>query len=286
MMFDRMVFNFFFTLIAVLASATRLSAQLCETSVIPPATINGIELTATSNGSVFEFLDAYTSCGSYSTPANSVWLGSTGDFSYTVNFSQPVNNVSFVINAAGQIENEIFIFTTNTGVPTVTDVSSCYSSVSGNVVTSGLNADPASLGGGGIFTVINSSNYTSITVTGPGGSAGSLMSICTALSPAPTPVPVSPCEWWKDLEHLELPNVITPNGDGINDELVINPSYTECYGYEITIFNRWGNEVFQGADGTALFKGIDLNGERLSQGVYFYSFKSNDQEKSGYFSVL
>lgn len=286
MMFDKMIFNFFFTLLLVLASAINLSAQFCETSVVPPATVNGIELTATYDGSVFSFLDAYTSCGSYSTPPNSIWVGSTGAFSYTVTFSQPVNNVSFVINATGQTENEIFIFTTNTGIPTVTDVSSCYSSVSGNVLTSGLNADPAALGGGGFFTVTNSSNYTSITINGSGGSAGSLMAICATLSPAPTPVPVSPCEWWKDLEHLEIPNVITPDGDGINDELAINPSYTECYGYEFRIFNRWGNEVFHENDGTALFNGIDLNGEPLSQGVYFYSFKSNDQEKSGYFSIL
>ncbi|MES2555730.1 MAG: gliding motility-associated C-terminal domain-containing protein [Bacteroidota bacterium] len=276
----------FFAVIVAVASVTQLSAQLCETSVVPPATVNGIEMTATFDGSVFEFLDAYTSCGSYSTPANSLWLGSTGEFSYTVNFSQPVNNVSFVIAAAGQLIDEIFIFTTNTGIPVVTDVSSCYSSVSGNVVTSGLNADPASLGGGGIFTVTNSSDYTSVTVTGPGGSAGSLMAICANLNGGPTPAPVSPCEWYSDLEHLELPNVITPDGDGINDELEINPLYTECYGYEITIFNRWGNEVFRGNDGATLFNGIDLNGERLSQGVYFYSFKSNDQEKSGYFSVF
>ncbi|OGS78837.1 MAG: hypothetical protein A3D31_02370 [Candidatus Fluviicola riflensis] len=282
-MFEKMAANSFFAVTIVLASVTQLSAQLCETSVVPPATVNGIEMTSTFDGSVFTFANAYTSCGSYSTPVNSVWLGLSGDFSYTVNFSQPVNNVSFVINASGQLIDEIFIFTTNTGIPVLTDVSSCYSSVSGNVLTSGLDADPASLGGGGIFTVTNSSDYTSITVSGPGGSAGSLMAICANVVSSE---PVSPCKFYSDLEHLELPNVITPDGDGINDEFAINPIYTECYDYEINIFNRWGNEVFQGTDGTALFKGIDLNGERLSQGVYFYSFKSNDQEKIGYFSVF
>ncbi|HLP53645.1 MAG TPA: gliding motility-associated C-terminal domain-containing protein [Fluviicola sp.] len=278
-----MAAKFFFTATAVLTSVTQLSAQFCQGSVVPPATVNGIELTSTFDGSVFTFETAYTSCGSYSTPANSVWLGSTGDFSYTVYFSQPVNNVSFVINAAGQLIDEIFIFTTNTGIPNITDVSSCYSSVSGNVVTSGLNADPASLGGGGIFTVTNSSDYTSVTITGPGGSAGSLMAICADVQPSG---PVSPCKFYSDLDHLDIPNVITPDGDGINDELLIDEVYTSCYSHEITIFNRWGNLVFQGTEATVPFSGIDLNGEKLSQGVYFYSFKSNNQEKSGYFSIF
>ena len=280
-----LVVRFFYLVVLIIAPVSQLFAQPCNAQVVPPATVNGIEITSTFDGSVFTFSDAYTSCGNYSTPANSVWLGSTGSFSYTVNFSQPVNNVTFVLNATGQVINEIFTFTTNTGIPAVTDVSSCFSSVNGNVVTSGLNADPDALGGGGIFTVSNALNYTSITIEGPGGSAGSLMAICANIESV-EPVIVSPCEFYSDLEHLEIPNVITPNGDDLNDELLINPAYTACYGYEITIYNRWGNQVFQGNDGTALFKGNDMNGERLSQGVYFYAFKSNNQEKSGYFSVL
>lgn len=271
-------------ILIVLFTALTLPAfpQLCEEPVVPPATINGIILTATSTGSVTTFADPYTSCGNYNTPANSVWLGSGGEFSYTVQFSVPVNNITFVIAATGQTMDELFTFTTNTGTPWITSISNCYSSVSGNVISSGLNADPNSMGGGGIFIISNSAAYTSVTITGPGGSAGSLLAICAT----PAPDPISICEWFADLSHLEIPNVITPNGDNINDEFVIPASYSTCFGYDLRIFNRWGNEIFHGTDETAFFNGKDTDGESVSQGVYFYSFVSNNQKRSGYFSIL
>ncbi|SUJ00932.1 gliding motility-associated C-terminal domain [Sphingobacterium spiritivorum] len=63
---------------------------------------------------------------------------------------------------------------------------------------------------------------------------------------------------------LHIPNVFTPNGDGIND-------YFEIIGYEyydrigITIVNRWGNEVYR--NGTYDNK---WNGSGLNTGTYFY----------------
>lgn len=241
-----------------------------------------MEITSTSTGSVTTFLDPYTSCGNYSTPANSVWLGSGGEFSYTVQFSEPVNNVQFVINATGESSDELFTFTTTGGIPWITTVSSCFSSVNGNVISSGLNADPNALGGGGIFIVSANAAYTSVTITGPGGSAGSLMAICAI----PVSNPISICEWFSDLSHLEIPNVITPNGDQINDEFSIPESYSSCYDYELKIFNRWGNSIFEGTKTTTFFNGKDANGESVSKGVYFYTFSSNNQSLSGYFSIL
>jgi gliding motility-associated-like protein len=272
------------SLLIVLFAVLTLPAfsQLCEELIVPPATMNGLEVSSTSTGSVSTFADPYTSCGNYSTPANSVWLGSGGEFSYTVQFSEPVNNVKFVINAAGQGINEVFTFTTTSGNPWITTVSSCFSSVNGNVISSGLNADPNSLGGGGVFIVSASTSYTAVTINGPGGSAGSLMAIC-AISVSD---PISICEWFSNLSHLEIPNVITPNGDQINDEFSIPESYSSCYDYELKIFNRWGNSIFEGTKSTAFFNGKDANGESVSQGVYFYTFSSNNQRRNGYFSIL
>ena len=71
--------------------------------------------------------------------------------------------------------------------------------------------------------------------------------------------------------------MFTPNGDGINDAFDID-ILGETF-YEIKIYNRWGNKVFEGnADG----KGNDGNnwngktdndGLPNSAGVYFYTFK-------------
>jgi gliding motility-associated-like protein len=67
-----------------------------------------------------------------------------------------------------------------------------------------------------------------------------------------------------------LPNVYTPNGDGINDYFVPYP-YDFVEKVNMQIFNRWGSLVFKTED-----PDINWNGEELqtknecSEGVYFY----------------
>lgn len=63
---------------------------------------------------------------------------------------------------------------------------------------------------------------------------------------------------------LEVPNVFTPNGDGINDQFEIRglTAYPEN---QLIIFNRWGNEVMR----TAPYRN-DWDGANLSEGTYYY----------------
>jgi len=75
---------------------------------------------------------------------------------------------------------------------------------------------------------------------------------------------------------LRFYNVITPNGDGLNDTWII-----ECAGQfpgnSVTIFNRWGEEVntFTGYNNTSVvWKGTGKNNEPLPGGTYFYLFSS------------
>lgn len=64
--------------------------------------------------------------------------------------------------------------------------------------------------------------------------------------------------------ELSIPNIITPNGDGLND-------YFEIVGYEaferveITIFTRWGNEVYRNYNYDNRW-----NGNGLSDDIYYY----------------
>lgn len=87
---------------------------------------------------------------------------------------------------------------------------------------------------------------------------------------------------------IQVPNVFTPNGDGINDAFDID-ILGEAF-YEIKIYNRWGNKVFEGhADGKGN-DGINWNGKSdndgwaNSAGVYYYTFKYkfdlNESEKT------
>jgi gliding motility-associated-like protein len=70
-----------------------------------------------------------------------------------------------------------------------------------------------------------------------------------------------------------IPNVITPNGDGQNDRFMIE--FMEYFpGTQLTIFNRWGNVVFDQSNYDqyqVMNNGWDP--EDLSAGVYFYELK-------------
>ncbi|WP_298114988.1 gliding motility-associated C-terminal domain-containing protein [Flavobacterium sp.] len=150
----------------------------CSYSVVPPAIVNGVFVTATFSGYVSTYPNQYSTCsGSVITPANSIWLGSFGSFNYTLDFDQPVNNLVIAMTGAG-FESENFIFNTNGGVPSISSSLSCFSTIIGNTILSGAGSG-VSDGGGGIFTITAPNNFTSITINGDGGSNGSLVSICS-----------------------------------------------------------------------------------------------------------
>jgi len=64
----------------------------------------------------------------------------------------------------------------------------------------------------------------------------------------------------------ELPNVITPNGDDINDRI-------EFIGFYITVTNRWGNTVYEGLDN---WNGLNSNNEECIEGVYYYTIHNEE----------
>jgi hypothetical protein len=120
-------------------TTTNAFGGVCSASVVPPTTLNGIIITESFTGSVLTYsLSAYTSCGTVTKPINSKWLGKTGNFSYTLNFSQPVNNLVIALTATGHNYDEIFTFTSGT---------SCYSAIVANTIYSGLGAPMAGNGG-------------------------------------------------------------------------------------------------------------------------------------------
>ncbi|NQX98937.1 MAG: PKD domain-containing protein, partial [Flavobacteriales bacterium] len=65
-----------------------------------------------------------------------------------------------------------------------------------------------------------------------------------------------------------VPNVFTPNGDGINDELIVL-GVDETAEFEIKIFNRWGKLVFESS---SLINNWDgkVGNDVGSAGTYFY----------------
>jgi gliding motility-associated-like protein len=67
-----------------------------------------------------------------------------------------------------------------------------------------------------------------------------------------------------------LPNVFSPNGDGVNDLFGPFP-YRGVKEIDLQVFNRWGQLVFETRDPDINWNGTHKdNGEPLSDGVYFY----------------
>ncbi len=71
--------------------------------------------------------------------------------------------------------------------------------------------------------------------------------------------------------EIIIPNVFTPNGDGIND--VFHFQNEEFWNIKTQIFNRWGQLVFEG-EGTERWDGT-FEGNKASDGVYFYFIEAN-----------
>jgi gliding motility-associated-like protein len=66
---------------------------------------------------------------------------------------------------------------------------------------------------------------------------------------------------------LQVPNVFTPNGDGVNDEFRV--AYRSIKTYRIDIFNRWGRKVYSSTNPALGWDGRIGKGE-AAPGVYFY----------------
>jgi len=80
----------------------------------------------------------------------------------------------------------------------------------------------------------------------------------------------------KTWNNISFPNVITPNGDGLNDELVFDVDIENCSPYLVWVYNRWGRLVFEGGSGGASFRGFTQDGAKLEDGVYQYIVRAAD----------
>ena len=75
---------------------------------------------------------------------------------------------------------------------------------------------------------------------------------------------------------VEVPNVFTPNGDGVNDVFQVKAwSVTE---FHAVVLNRWGRKVFEWSDPDAGWDGR-INGKYASPGTYYYIVTAKGSEK-------
>jgi gliding motility-associated-like protein len=65
-----------------------------------------------------------------------------------------------------------------------------------------------------------------------------------------------------------IPNVFSPNGDGVNDGFFINSTGLESLNCDI--FNRWGQLVYKLTSIGQKWDGVLNNGNNATDGTYFY----------------
>lgn len=72
-------------------------------------------------------------------------------------------------------------------------------------------------------------------------------------------------------------NLFSPNGDGANEEFVIEGLKNVYVNYQLLIYNRYGTLVYKGGNDTPNWRGKHLSTQKeLPVGTYFYTLSFND----------
>lgn len=86
---------------------------------------------------------------------------------------------------------------------------------------------------------------------------------------------------------VKIPNVFTPNHDQYNDCFKLGEIGLPDGCFEIKIFNRWGEIVFESADVNECWNGkVKRSGKDADEGVYFYLVKIKELDFAGFVTII
>lgn len=93
----------------------------------------------------------------------------------------------------------------------------------------------------------------------------------------------------KKTEGLFIPSAFSPNQDGSNDVFYIGHRLIQTF--QIQVFNRWGQLVYESSDPDFQWDGSGISGQRVREGVYVYHIQAQDidgirQDQSGTITIL
>ena len=86
------------------------------------------------------------------------------------------------------------------------------------------------------------------------------------------------------VEDCEIPNVISPNGDGQNEVFFTNYA-THHNDVNLTIYNRWGRVVYKTDNYDNTWNGVNMNGNSVAAGTYFYTMRWDGGEKDAHGTI-
>ena len=79
--------------------------------------------------------------------------------------------------------------------------------------------------------------------------------------------------------ELFIPNVFSPNGDGVNDQFIVN--YTGSQPFLVEIYDRWGGMVFNTRDQYVYWQGTRPSGKEVPESVYYYAVTIGNRKFAG-----
>lgn len=92
--------------------------------------------------------------------------------------------------------------------------------------------------------------------------------------------------------HVKVSNVITPDGDGVNDIWMLD-DIENFKDNVVQVVDRWGNMVYRGIgydNSKVHWGGLGTNGSRVPTGTYFYAVELRVNQKvvkqTGYVEVI
>jgi len=172
-------------------------------------------------------------------------------FSQVITITEPETNAQTIENCA---DDGVLDFTT---LFDDAIVSGTWEDIDGSGAVSGNNFDTSGIQDGTYrFRLID--NVTNCTT-------GKEVTVIIDSSPCE----VLPCR----LEDIEISEVVTPNGDGINEFFVIDGVEGCGFTIQLTIFNRLGQLVYESNDYQNDWSGRELGNDQLPSGTYFYIVK-------------
>lgn len=89
-------------------------------------------------------------------------------------------------------------------------------------------------------------------------------------------------------EEFMIPNVFSPNGDGVNDEFYITTSgFSE---YRLEIFDRWGVKLFESTEPNVHWDGHTTSGAMCADGTYYFVLRAispaRDYSTAGFITLI
>lgn len=152
-------------------------------------------------------------------------------------------------------------------------------STGGDYITSVATAGATAYVGGGVAIP---AAFGGKIIAGPAGNAG-VASLASFVDSTLLSIPVGDCAGTGTSKGcpLLIPNIMTPNGDGHNDQFVCQGLSGD--GWNLAIYNRWGRAVYQQSN-----YANDWDAGNQTAGIYYYVLNNptSGQRYRGWVEVL